>query len=93
MTLQELKDNREQIIEIIEYNVTDAPVKSVMQEMVKYIGFRDFEGMNVEDFTLAVIAQDTYDKPQHVNTLWGAGCKYSTQDEYQRACLGSKWNK
>ena len=24
--------------------------------------------------------------------LWGAGAKYDTQAEYQRACLGSKWN-
>jgi len=24
--------------------------------------------------------------------LWGPGCKYSTQQEYQRACLGGKWN-
>lgn len=27
-----------------------------------------------------------------VNTLWGPGFKYSTQAEYQRSCLGSKWN-
>lgn len=24
--------------------------------------------------------------------LWGEGAKYDTQAEYQRACLGSKWN-
>lgn len=24
--------------------------------------------------------------------LWGAGCKYSTQSEYQRSKLGSKFN-
>lgn len=24
--------------------------------------------------------------------LWGVGAKYDTQQEYQRACLGSKWN-
>jgi len=23
---------------------------------------------------------------------WGPGCKYDTQAEYQRACLGSKFN-
>ena len=26
------------------------------------------------------------------NTLWGPGCKYSTQSEYQRSCMGKKWN-
>lgn len=27
------------------------------------------------------------------NTLWGPGCKYSTQAEYQRSCMGDKWSK
>lgn len=25
--------------------------------------------------------------------LWGIGCEFSTQAEYQRSCLGSKWSK
>lgn len=26
------------------------------------------------------------------NTLWGPGTPYATQAEYQRSCLGSKYN-
>jgi len=25
--------------------------------------------------------------------LWGHGCEFSTQAEYQRSCLGGKWSK
>lgn len=27
------------------------------------------------------------------NTLWGPGTPFSTQAEYQRACLGTKYNQ
>jgi hypothetical protein len=94
MTIQDLKDNRDLIITTITNEMGERMVKTVMGEMVKMLGYRGINSTNVVDYVfevinlcdIKVIEEEVYP------ALWGAGCKYSTQAEYQRSCMGSKWN-
>lgn len=54
-TLQDLKDNRETIIEVITEEVGAENLKEVMQVLAKYVGFKGYFGMNAKQFTKAVI--------------------------------------
>jgi hypothetical protein len=92
MTLQELKENREIIIETITDALDASMVSEVMAQMVKMLGFNGIESTNVVDYTIEVIelCQIKIKMPEFKNTLWGNGCKYSTQAEYQRACLNQR---
>ena len=90
MTIQDLKENRNLIIETIESLNLD--VKQVMNEMVSMLGYNGIKSTDVISYTKEVVSLLNIQPKAHVNTLWGAGCKYSTQAEYQRSCLGSKFN-
>jgi gamma-glutamyl phosphate reductase len=92
MTLQDLKDNRAEIIETIITELDETMVKEVMQKMVDMLGFNGIRSKNAVDYVREVIYLCNIEVKQPVNTLWGHGCKYSTQAEYQRSCLGKKWN-
>lgn len=92
MTLEILKNNRQEVIEEITNTLGAEMVKEVMTQMVKMIGFNGIRSTTATAFVHEVISLLGIEKPQPKNTLWGAGCKYSTQSEYQRSCMGSKWN-
>ena len=87
MTTQDLKNNRNEIIEYLNANAGD--VKLAMSKMVTFCEmYEDWERLAdyvIESYNLEKIL---FIKP----TLWGAGCKYSTQSEYQNSKLGSKFN-
>lgn len=87
MTTQDLKNNR---IEIIAYlNENAGNVKLAMSKMVTFCELYDSWEL-LADY---VISEYNLEKALYFkNTLWGAGCKYSTQSEYQRSKLGSKFN-
>lgn len=92
MTTQDLKNNRNDIITFLNENSNDT--KAAMTYMANALHenspMKD-DYSNWLDLANEVIKMFSLEK-KHVNTLWGAGCKYSTQSEYQRSGLGSKWN-
>lgn len=89
MTTQDLTNNRNEIIAYLNENAGD--VKLAMTKMIIFAS--DYEANDWERLADYVI--ETYNLEIalfHKNKLWGHGCKYSTQAEYQRAQLGSKFN-
>jgi len=91
MKTQDLKDNRNEIISRINEIADTTKMVEIMKAMLNLVEGGMAEANNPIDLVDEVVALMGYEK-KHVNTLWGAGCKYSTQAEYQRSCLGSKWN-
>lgn len=63
------------------------------QKEVKKIGRK--EPLTQDEMNEAIAAEKARkeEEANKVNTLWGPGTAYDTQAEYQRACLGSKYNK
>lgn len=56
ITLENLKENRDEIIEIITDKKGAQNVKKIMGLMVNMIGYRDYNNINsVKEFTLTVI--------------------------------------
>ena len=92
MKIQDLKENRIAIIETITNELNASMVPHVMGEMVKMLGFNDIRSTNAVDYVKEVIYLCDIKVPAGINTLWGVGCKYSTQSEYQRSCMGAKYN-
>ena len=92
ITLEDLKANREDIIAEINCIDENLDVKIVMTEMVKSLVMDFAKNTTVEKFVNNTINFNGI-KGEYKNTLWGVGCQYSTQAEYQRAGLGSKWSK
>jgi hypothetical protein len=93
MNIEILKSERAAIIEHITENVGADKVKQVMELMVKMLGWNGLRS-TITSIELADYVIETFNiiPTEHVNTLWGKGCKYSTQAEYQRSCMGNKWN-
>lgn len=91
MTTQDLKNNRNEIISRINEIADTTKMVEIMKAMLNLVE----GGMNEANEPVALVDEVVellgY-KKEVKNTLWGAGCKYSTQSEYQRSCLGSKWN-
>lgn len=91
MKIQDLKDNRNEIIAYLNEKSSDTP--KVMSYMANSLN----ENSPVKnDYSTWVSLADDIIKmfsleKKNINTLWGPGCKYSTQSEYQRGCLGGKW--
>jgi translation initiation factor 1 (eIF-1/SUI1) len=92
ITIEDLKANKEDIIHEITSLVGASNVKLAMEEMVKMLKLDYATKCSVEDYVSRVINFCGI-KEEYKNTLWGNGCEYSSQSEYQRAGLGSKWNK
>jgi hypothetical protein len=44
------------------------------------------------DYAKEVAEKEEATRIANSNTLWGSNAKYSTQAEYQRSCMGKKWN-
>lgn len=91
MTTQDLKNNRNEIISRIKEIADNSKMVDIMKSMVNLIEHDMAEADDPIDLVDEVVEMRGW-KKQHVNTLFGPGCKYSTQAEYQRSCLGSKWN-
>ena len=91
MTTQDLKNNRNEIISRINEIADNSKMVEIMKAMVNLIEGNMAESNNPIDLVDEVVEMMGWAK-QHVNTLWGSGCKYSTQSEYQKSCMGSKWN-
>lgn len=87
MTTTDLKNNRNEIITYL--NEHSGDVKLVMTKMVTFVEMYD----SWEKLADYIIESYNLEKALFFkNTLWGAGCKYSTQSEYQRSKLGNKHN-
>ena len=54
-TMQDLKDNRNEIIEVITDECGSENIKEVMTILAAYIGFNGYFGMTATQFTKAVI--------------------------------------
>lgn len=91
MKTQDLKDNRNEIISRINEIADVAKMAEIMKAMFNLVEGDMAEADNCIDLVDEVVALMGYEK-KHTNTLLGIGCKYSTQAEYQRSCLGSKFN-
>ena len=64
MNVQDLKDNRAEIIEIITERVGEEPeaIKEVMTAMVNCLGWNGIESDNVIDFTHEIIDINEFDE-------------------------------
>jgi hypothetical protein len=91
MTTQDLKDNRSEIINRINEIADTTKTREIMTAMLRLVEGGMNSSNNAIDLVDEVVELMGYQK-KHINKLWGPGCKYSTQDEYQRSCLGPKWN-
>lgn len=87
MTLQDLKENREDIIYYITEKVGADNVKLVMEKCVQALPAFENES-DVEYFVAEVI--DMFGIKNNIATAWGVNTPYSTQSEYQRAMLNKK---
>jgi hypothetical protein len=92
MKLQDLKNNRTDIINKIKEVGNASKIKEIMETMARMVNAEMHESGNVIDLVDEVIELNQEWEKVEVSTLWGKGCKYSTQSEYQRSCLGSKYN-
>lgn len=91
MTKQDLTNSKNEIIIRINEIADTTKMVEIMKAMLNLVEGDMNEANNPVDLVDEVVALMGYEK-KHVNTLWGAGCKHSTQAEYQRSCMGSKWN-
>jgi hypothetical protein len=92
LTIQDLKDNKAEILSLINENGNANFTKEIMQAMLNLVNGEMADG-TIEELVLEVIDMNDDWKKSYSNSLWGAkDSKYSTQAEYQRACLGGKWS-
>jgi hypothetical protein len=92
--IDDLKFQRDIILDYIEDN-TELPTKVVMLKMVEIISDEDFDNLLTEelmDEAIEACENQERSKPND-HALWGGKySKYDTQADYQRACLGGKFN-
>lgn len=91
MKAQDLKANRNEIISRINEIADTTKMFEIMKAMLNLVDGNMAESNNPIELVDEVVSLMGYEK-KHENTLWGIGCKYSTQAEYQRSCLGAKFN-
>lgn len=92
MTIQDLKDSKNEILERISEIGNTHKTKEIMQAMLNLVNGNMYDADNAVDLVDEVVEMSTSYQKTFAPSLWGNGCKYSTQAEYQRSCLGSKFN-
>ena len=92
MTLQDLKNKKNEIVTRISEIGNKTFTKEIMTAMLRMVEADMAESSDAISLVDEVIEMNKAWQKVETSTLWGAGCKYSTQAEYQRACLGNKFN-
>lgn len=86
MTLEELKDNREAIIEVIENKLGKKMVKEAMNQMVKFLGFNGIRSTNAVDYAEEVINLcDLKPAQKQLPLMYVDGVGYNDLSDYNRA--------
>lgn len=94
MNTQNLKEQKNEIISRIREIADESKMKEIMTAMLNIVNGGMNSSDNPIDLVDEVVELFGYQKiEESKNTLWGPGCKYSTQSEYQRACLGQKFSR
>lgn len=92
MTLQDLKDNREAIIEVIENKLGKEMVKEAMGKMVHFLGFNGIRSTNAVDYAKEVINLcdlKPIEKPLPLMYVDGVG--YNDLSDYNAANNRKMW--
>lgn len=85
MTLQELKDNRAEIIEVIEERLGENMVKEAMAEMVKFLGFNGIRSTDAVSYAKEVINLAGLEPKEEVLALTFNGETFNNMGEYNTA--------
>jgi len=85
MTLQDLKENRAEIIEVIEDTLGTDMIKEAMAQMVKFLGYNGIKSTNAIDYAKEVIRLAGLEPKEEVLELTFNGETYHNLGEYNTA--------
>lgn len=85
MTIQDLKNNRNEIIEVITEILGENMVKEAMGEMVKMLGYNGIKSTNAVDFAKEVINLRGLEPKEEVLDLTFNGQTFHNMGEYNTA--------
>ena len=99
MTLQDLKDNRQEIISLINELCSNPAEqgREVMNTMVQFINhfddWKEKSTLYIEDFVKEVVEIKGFEKKEREIRLVHNGVVYDNLSDYNRACSRTIYNK